>query len=367
MQNVNVNVAWIVVAGLGGYLVGNALPIHGQWFGPKTSSSIAATDEETVPPNWLKESDIGATALFAGLTPSQRYRALKVLNTKPCDCGCPHGSIAQCKKEDPDCTVAPKEIEIAVQEARAGKTVEQIYAVVRHPAVMQAMPGMNMQSSQPAGSAQPNGPIPVLPTHHVPLATWTPTRGAKNAKVTIVEFSDFQCPYCQKVEPVIKQIMDDYGKDVRLAWRHNPLPFHEHAPEAAEASMAAADQGKFWEMHDKLFANQSALDRPSLDRYAQEIGLDMGKFKATMDSHQNLEKIQTDTKAAADFEVNGTPGFFVNGQYMFGSVPYGNFKMLIDAELIKANALLKAGTKYDKLYEAELNALPPESAPSSSP
>jgi protein-disulfide isomerase len=112
-----------------------------------------------------------------------------------------------------------------------------------------------------------------------------------------------------------------------------------------------------------MYANQGALDRASLDQYAEQVGLDMGKFKAAMDSHAYMQKIQADMKAGADAGVNGTPGFFVNGQYMFGSVPFGNFKLLIDAELAKANALLKSGTTLDKLYEAELAALPAEAAP----
>ncbi len=104
-------------------------------------------------------------------------------------------------------------------------------------------------------------------------------KGPKEAKVTIIEFNDFQCPFCTRVNPTIKKIMDTYKNDVRIAFKHNPLPFHKDAKLAAEATMAAGAQGKFWEMHDKLFDNQKKLKRPELDKYAQELGLDAGKFK----------------------------------------------------------------------------------------
>jgi hypothetical protein len=169
------NVIWALVAGLAlGYIVGNKFPISGS--APSSASGERSTGAAAVagniPSDWILEKDIGATESFAGLTPAQRFMALKVLNTKPCDCGCPHGSIAKCKKEDPGCPVAPKEIEIAAREAKAGKSYEEIYAAIKKP-------------EAPAAPAQPT-------TAKVMLASWTPVRGPKNAKVTILEFSDFQ-------------------------------------------------------------------------------------------------------------------------------------------------------------------------------
>ena len=128
--------------------------------------------------------------------------------------------------------------------------------------------------------------------------------------------------------------------------------------EAAEAAMAANAQGKFWQMHDKLFANQAALDRPSLEKYAQEIGLNMAKFKAAMDQHLYKQQIEDDSKAGTAVGANGTPAFFINGQSLSGAQPFDSFKKVIDAELTKADALLKKGTPMDKLYDAELAALP---------
>jgi protein-disulfide isomerase len=128
--------------------------------------------------------------------------------------------------------------------------------------------------------------------------------------------------------------------------------------EAAEAAMAANAQGKFWQMHDKLFGNQQALDRPSIDKYAQEIGLNMAKFKAAMDQHLYKQQIEDDSKAGTAVGASGTPAFFINGQSLSGAQPFDSFKKVIDAELAKANELVKKGTPMDKLYEAQLAALP---------
>lgn len=128
--------------------------------------------------------------------------------------------------------------------------------------------------------------------------------------------------------------------------------------EAAEAAMAANAQGKFWQMHDKMFANQQALDRPSLDKYAQEIGLNMAKYKAAMDQHLYKQQIDDDSKTGSANGASGTPAFFINGQFLSGAQPFDAFKTVIDAELKKADALIKKGTPMDKLYEAELAAIP---------
>ncbi len=158
----------------------------------------------------------------------------------------------------------------------------------RHP----GQPGVRRHPRQgrrgPAPSSPRSRPRP-RPARGTARWTSRPTPrscGPKNAKVTIVEWSDFQCPFCSRVMPTLKQIEETYGKDVRVVFRHQPLPFHHNAKLAAEAAMAAHEQGKFWEMHDKLFANQQALDRATLEKYAQELGLNMGKFKAALDSRQ---------------------------------------------------------------------------------
>ncbi len=144
--------------------------------------------------------------------------------------------------------------------------------------------------------------------------------------MTIVEWSDFQCPFCSRVVPTLAQIKEKYGKDVRVVFRHQPLPFHQNAKPAAEAALAAHEQGKFWEMHDKLFANQKALDRATFEKYAQELGLDMGKFKAALDSGKFTAQIEADSAAGSAVGANGTPTFFVNGRSLVGAQPFEAFK-----------------------------------------
>jgi protein-disulfide isomerase len=163
-----------------------------------------------------------------------------------------------------------------------------------------------------------------------------PVRGPKNAPVTIVAFSDFQCPFCGRVVPTLHQIEKEYAGKVRVAFKHQPLPFHQNAKIAASASMAANEQGKFWEYHDKLFANQQALDRSSLERYAQEVGLDMNKFRAALDSNKYEAQISADSAEGMRIGANGTPTFFINGRQLVGAQPIDQFKAIIDDELKKA-------------------------------
>jgi protein-disulfide isomerase len=197
-----------------------------------------------------------------------------------------------------------------------------------------------------------------------------PVRGGAAPKVTIIAFSEFQCPYCGRVKPTLDQIEKTYGKDVQISFKHFPLSFHPNAMPAAIAAEAAKDQGKFWEMHDKLFANQTALDRPSLEKYAQEIGLDMGKFKAALDSNKGKDQIEANMKEGTQFGVRGTPGFFINGRFFRGAQPFDNFKAVIDDEIKKADEKLKSGVSRQGLYAALIKdgldkvAAPPTPPPS---
>src|SRR5207237_10056077 len=123
----------------------------------------------------------------------------------------------------------------------------------------------------------------------------------KDAPVTIVIFSDFQCPFCSRVEPTLAKIADEYKGKVRFAWKDLPLPFHNNAMPAAIAARAAGEQGKFWEMHDKLFATQQNLDRASYEKYAQERGLDMTRFKAALDTARPKADTQSDPAQGTKF------------------------------------------------------------------
>jgi protein-disulfide isomerase len=191
-------------------------------------------------------------------------------------------------------------------------------------------------------------------------------RGAEGARapVNIVAFSDFQCGYCREALPTIKRVLAEYSGKVRYFFRHKPVSdMHAHALGAAEASMAAHAQGKFWQMHDKLFEHQSALGRADLDRYAQEIGLDVERFKRDMDGRRHLPVVQADIVDADALEVPFTPVFFVNGRPIGGAQEFSEFKRLIDEELAAAKKLRAAGVPARQVAErlmadAELPAVP---------
>jgi protein-disulfide isomerase len=176
-------------------------------------------------------------------------------------------------------------------------------------------------------------------------------KGPSDALVTIVEFSEFQCPFCKRVNPTIKQITDTYGKDVRIVFKHNPLPFHKDAMPAAELAIEANEQGKFWEMHDKLFENQQALTRDKLDEYAKAVGLNMGKVKTALDTNKHKATIEAEQQLARSLGASGTPSFFINGRSLRGAQPFDAFKAVIDEELAKAKDMVAKGTPKAALYE----------------
>ncbi len=166
-----------------------------------------------------------------------------------------------------------------------------------------------------------------------------PIYGSPDAPVIIVEFSDFQCPYCSRVNPTMEQIKSTYGDKVAIVFRDFPLPMHKEAPKAGEAGQCANDQGKFWEYHDKLFENQRALTDDKLKAYAGELGLDVTAFSSCLDSGKYTAEVEADKKAGAAVGVAGTPAFFINGQFLNGARPFDSFKELIDSELKRKQLL----------------------------
>lgn len=162
------------------------------------------------------------------------------------------------------------------------------------------------------------------------------SQGPSNAKVTLIEISDFQCPYCQRHSATMDQIMKDYDGKVRKVWINFPLTsIHPQAMKASEAAECAGDQGKFWEMHNKIFDNISALSVDNLKQYAADLKLNAAKFNSCLDEGKYAEKIQAQMAAAQAAGVSGTPGTFVNGQLVKGAYPYETFKQIIDQELAK--------------------------------
>jgi protein-disulfide isomerase len=152
----------------------------------------------------------------------------------------------------------------------------------------------------------------------------------------MVEFSDFQCPYCGRVTPTLKQLEDRFGDKLRVVFRDYPLPIHPQAPKAAEAAGCAAEQGKFWEMHDRLFANQSKLQVDDLKQHALDLGLNPEQFNQCLDSGKREAAWKKDIEEGTRYGVSGTPAFFINGRLMSGAQPYDNFARIIEDELVRA-------------------------------
>lgn len=159
-------------------------------------------------------------------------------------------------------------------------------------------------------------------------------KGNKEAKVEIVEFSDLQCPACKMADPEIKKVLEFYGDKIVFYYRHFPLMQHKFSKQAASAAEAAGIQGKFWEMHDMIFANQSSLSEESFVEFAKNLGLDIAKFNADKAGSIVKEKIDKDTADAQGVGVNSTPTFFLNGEKVEGGgLTFEDWKTKIDEKL----------------------------------
>ena len=160
-----------------------------------------------------------------------------------------------------------------------------------------------------------------------------PSFGPADAKVTVVEFSDFQCPYCSRAASAVDEIKKKYGDRVHFVFRQFPLPMHENARGAAEAALAANAQGKFWEFHDKMFQNQSKLTRESLEGFAKEAGLNVTEFKKALDGKTYAADVDADVKLGESVAVNGTPTMFINGARVQNPTSFDAIAQQIDGAL----------------------------------
>ena len=250
--------------------------------------------------------------------------------------------------------VIDRELAHAQQVVRGGTPAARVYAeIIRNGRTSAAPPEANKQ----AAAQQQRQPDPNA-VYKVELnGDLLPQRGPDDALVTIVEVSDFECPFCGRVEPTINQILEEYGRDVRVVWFNNPLPFHQNAKPAAVAALEAYQQrgnSAFWQMHAKMFENQRGLTRENLERFAQEIGLNMAQFRAALDNDEHGEAIAAQQRLAQSLGATGTPSFFINGRNLRGAQPYERFKAVIDEELAKARALVERGTPRAQVYAATI-------------
>jgi protein-disulfide isomerase len=176
-----------------------------------------------------------------------------------------------------------------------------------------------------------------------PVATSGASRGPSSAAVTIVEFADFQCPYCRQMEPILQQVLAHYPHDVRLVYRHLPLSeIHANAMHAAVASVCAQQQGKFWEMHDALFADPHGLDPDNLRKTAARLHLDGRKFDACTVGVDAVAVVKADEQAGVNAGVDGTPGLFINGRFFNGAMSYDHLAAVVDDELWRHKTVVAA-------------------------
>jgi protein-disulfide isomerase len=369
---------WPLITGLAiGYIVGQKTAGGG---GHGDSSEVAAKKDDVpagtklpakiykseaeFPDGWTKSADLASvsTVSFAGLSDAQKVTVMQALNERDCECGCGMGKIAGCLKKDPNCPRSPNMAKLAIDMVKDGKGMPAILAAI------------DEKQKPAAGAAKPSAPEPPPGAKKITPFSHDLRRGQKATKVTIVEFSDFQCPFCKRAEPTVKALLDKYGKDVSLVWMNQPLPFHEHAMDAATAFQAAGRQSpeKAWALHDKMYENNTALARADIEKYAESVGLNMARFKKDWDDPKIKAEVDQDSKTGTAAGASGTPTFFINGNQLVGAQPQGSFETIIDAQIKKADELIKKGTPvkdvYDKLSDdAVKNAPAPGAAAEPSP
>lgn len=188
-------------------------------------------------------------------------------------------------------------------------------------------PGSPLEEKRDEAEAVPSASPRPIPAHF-------PVRGAPSAPVTIEEFSDFQCPFCARSVSTVKQILEEYPGQVRWVFRHFPVfESHPNAPAIHMVSIAAGEQGRFWEMHDLLFENRDRVRREDIFGYARRLNLDMAQFEAALGNRDLITRIEADYNEAIERGVRATPTFFINGRKVEGAVPYPLFKREVESAL----------------------------------
>jgi protein-disulfide isomerase len=187
----------------------------------------------------------------------------------------------------------------------------------------------------------------------------SPIKGPTHAPVTIVELSDFECPYCDKAAKTMKQIADAYPKAVRVVFMNNPLPFHKKADLAAEAAHEVfLQKGSevFFRYHDKLFENRTSLERENLEAWAKELGVDPAKLKQALDARTHQKVVQAQEGMARSLGVSGAPAFYINGKFVNGAQEFAIFKQKVDEALEQAQKLIGSGVTVEQVYDRIIKA-----------
>lgn len=250
---------------------------------------------------------------MSGLSSAQKATVLKILRGHGCSCGC-NMKLAECRMVDPNCSYSKGLAAAIIDAIRQGKSETDAIAAA------DASKWAHIKPTQVL-----DDPV------SIPVAG-SPSIGPPNAPITLVEFSDFQCPYCIAAVPEIKAVLDTYPKDVKLIFKQFPLDIHSNAEFAATAALAANKQGKFWPMHDALFASHD-LSRENILALAQKNGLDMKRFEADLTSTDVHETLVRDIQDGDRAGVQGTPTIFINGKRYNGQIREDALKPILEAEL----------------------------------
>lgn len=239
---------------------------------------------------------------------------MKVLREHDCSCGCSM-KLAECRIADPGCGYSTGLAAVIIESIKAGKTESEAWETAS---------ASKWARTQPARLLEDPVSIPVA---------GAPSRGPQKAPVTLVEFSDFQCPYCAAAVPEIKALLNAYPGQVKLIFKQYPLNYHSQADLAAAAAIAAQKQDKFWEMHDAMYNHYQDLSRKSILSMAKKIGLNMNQFETDIDSTSVRETVVRDVQDGDHAGVSGTPTLFIDGQRYNGPIVLASLKPVMEDEL----------------------------------
>lgn len=224
----------------------------------------------------------------------------------------------------------------ANRDRAQGRTIEQIGPQIREFLVSQRVQQARAQLVTELKAKGASVKVMLDPPRYTVATTAAdPVRGVASAPITIIEFSDYQCPFCARVNPTLEMVRQTYGDKVKIVFKDFPLPNHPQAPKASEAAHCAGEQGKYWEMHDQMFANQRALNVPELKQYAAGLGMDAAKFDQCLDSGKHAGLVASGLAQGEKMGVNSTPTLYINGRPLIGAQPFEAFKQVIDEELAR--------------------------------
>ena len=267
------------------------------------------------PSNWQAATTLPGIDM-KGLNPTRQKIVLTILRDSACPCGCGM-KVAQCRIEDPPCGQSLTLATMVLEAAAANKTIPQIRKLLEDSPLVKAATQRNRILLDPVAIN----------------IEGAPNKGPAGAKVTIIEFSDFQCPFCVKAIPQLDALMKAFPKDIRLVYKQFPLDTHSQAALASRASLAAHAQGKFWPLHDRLYANSRLINRQSILAWAKEFGIDMPKFTKVFDAPETQAAVDRDINDGIRASVDATPTLYINGKKYQGPVDLALLTPIVVNEL----------------------------------